>query len=221
MALDGLYVAVSPVCDQEFSERQLPQHLEDLTWLEATARAHDAVVRALATAGPILPLRLATVYLTEESLRTALVPQAQQLRRQLTALDGAVEWGVTVDLVPQPPQPARAEQPAPRDGKSYLRQRRNERQATQARHEAAQALGQRLAADLASVARDMRWLPAQNPALHEAPAGPRNVVNQAYLVPGTEADAFKERLRQVMDAAPAGLRIRLSGPWAPYNFTAS
>src|SRR4051812_10033722 len=62
-----LAAVVSSVDPTRFSEESLRRSLEDLQWLERIARAHNAVVTAVARSGPVAPVRLATVYLDDEN----------------------------------------------------------------------------------------------------------------------------------------------------------
>src|SRR5215213_1906825 len=57
-----LAAAVGTVELNEFGQDALRRNLEDLDWLSAKARAHDAVVSGIARSGPVIPVRMATVY---------------------------------------------------------------------------------------------------------------------------------------------------------------
>ncbi|MGW6360670.1 GvpL/GvpF family gas vesicle protein [Streptomyces sp. NPDC055092] len=48
-------LVVSHVRAQDFQEDALKQHLEDLEWLKAVARAHHGVIEALAAHTTVLP----------------------------------------------------------------------------------------------------------------------------------------------------------------------
>lgn len=49
------------------------------------------------------------------------------------------------------------------------------------------------------------------------PVGDRMILNAAFLVDRSDEQAFDERVRE-LGAQYAPLLLRLSGPWAPYNF---
>ena len=53
----GLAAVVATVGLEEFGEAPLRRNLENLAWLDATARAHHQVIQALADAGPVVPMR--------------------------------------------------------------------------------------------------------------------------------------------------------------------
>jgi hypothetical protein len=62
--------------------------------LATLARGHDAVVRAAAGAGPVLPLRFGTVVPDEAAARRLLEEHAGSARAQLRRIGENHEWGV-------------------------------------------------------------------------------------------------------------------------------
>ncbi|NGO14146.1 hypothetical protein G5C60_42780, partial [Streptomyces sp. HC44] len=96
-----LAAAVGRVPAADFDEAPIKAHLEDLSWLESTARAHHAVVAALAGLGDtVLPLRLATVYRDEDRVRQTLDARREDFLPLLDRLTGHVELGVKVYAAP-------------------------------------------------------------------------------------------------------------------------
>jgi len=82
----------------EFGEAALRQNLEDLDWLERTARAHHKVIETVAKERPVVPMRLATVYSSDEAAAGMLAERAADLRQALTRLARRSEWGVKAYL---------------------------------------------------------------------------------------------------------------------------
>jgi hypothetical protein len=209
----ALAAVVSSVDAVRFSEEALRRSLEDLPWLEATARAHHGVVAAAAQAGPVAPVRLATVYLDDDRVRALLDERAQGFAVALDRIRGRAEWGVKAFAVPSAvavePQPA----PGSGPGAAYLARRRAERDGAARGREAAEAAAEVVHGELAALALANRRYPPQDPRL----TGHREemVLNAAYLVDAGGAAA----LRQLVEErdAPA-LRLELTGPWAPYSF---
>ncbi|MGK5544791.1 GvpL/GvpF family gas vesicle protein [Streptomyces sp. URMC 127] len=221
----GLAALVGPVPADRFDEAALRASLEDITWLEKAARSHQRVVETVtATGACVLPLRLATVYRDETGVRAMLAERRAELGEALDRLDGCVEWGVkvhTADTAPAGPAPAPAAGPrAPRaalSGRDYLRRRAAARHAHEeaARREDEAARG--IHAALASLAEQTRLYPPQHGPL----AGPcgRNVLNAAYLVRSESGERFTSAVAGLAGTAPAdGVRVELTGPWAPYSF---
>ncbi len=209
----ALAAVVSSVDAVRFSEDALRRSLEDLPWLEATARAHHGVVAAAAQAGPVAPVRLATVYLDDDRVRALLDERAEGFAAALDRIRGRVEWGVKAFAVPS--AAAAESQPAPGSGPgaAYLARRRAERdRATRGREDAA-AAAEAVHRELAAVALASRRYPPQDPRL----SGHREemVLNAAYLV---DADGAAALRRLVEERAANALRLELTGPWAPYSF---
>jgi hypothetical protein len=208
-----LVAVVSPVDPVRFGEEALRRSLEDLQWLEATARAHHSVVAALGAEHLVAPLRMATIYLDEGGVRTLLRERAAEFTAALNRIRGRTEWGVKAFAVAGPSAEPEPEPPAERPGTSYLMRRLAARDAaTTGRRQAVDA-AEELHRVLAAGAAASRRYPPQDPRL----TGHREemVLNAAYLVEQPESDAFRASV-EGWDA-PA-LRLELTGPWAPYSF---
>ncbi|MEY7971953.1 GvpL/GvpF family gas vesicle protein, partial [Saccharomonospora xinjiangensis] len=131
---EELVAVVSPVSLDEFGEQALRRNLEDLDWLSATARAHDAVVAAVsAAATAAVPLRLATVSFDEDRVRDLVTRNRAEFVTTLNALSGRTEWGVKVYTDPgrlaapagsAASTPASGESSSGGAGAAYLRRRK-------------------------------------------------------------------------------------------------
>ncbi|HEX4661217.1 MAG TPA: GvpL/GvpF family gas vesicle protein, partial [Streptosporangiaceae bacterium] len=133
ISAEGLTAVAGDVPLADFGESALRRNLEDLAWLEATARAHHHVIDALRQQGPLVPMRLATVYASDGGVAAMLGTRAADLRAALSRIAARQEWGVKVYAVQPPerggragPAPARSSGAAARPGASYLRRRRDE-----------------------------------------------------------------------------------------------
>lgn len=222
----GLDAVVSPVDLAEFGEEALRRNLEDIGWLESTARAHHLVVAAAGDAAPIVPARLATVYSGAAGVADMLVERRQELDGALARLVDREEWGVKAFAVPDMPVAATA--PAATGGAgaagkagagaAYLRRRRDQLAARetgqQAALESAEAVHEALAARAEAAARHR----PQDSRL----SGERGtmVLNGAYLVEARRAAEFADAVTGLAGHHPA-LRLTLTGPWPPYSFTSS
>jgi hypothetical protein len=209
-----LVAVVSPVPLTEFDEAALRTKLEWLPWLEATARAHHAVVDVVATSSVTLPLRLATVYRGDERVIEVLRQGYRRFRAALDRLAGRVELGVKVYTDPRALAPA-ASPSTSSPGRDYLRRRRAQHRARDDAWQRAAAAAERVDATLAGLAVDSRQRPPQRPQLSGARG--ENVLNAAYLVDAGRTEEF-DALARGLDAEAPGTRIELTGPWAPYSF---
>ncbi|MFD3588010.1 GvpL/GvpF family gas vesicle protein [Streptomyces sp. NPDC058683] len=224
-------LVVSRVPAQDFQEHALKQHLEDLEWLEAVARAHHGVIEALAERTTVLPFRLATVYLDDQRARQVLEAGRTVFAERLARLSGHVEWGVKIYAEPSA-VPAAPAVPAGdlTPGRAYLRNRRQQQnvrdtvyQAAQKAAERVETAGRRHASD--RVRHRVQQGPLAEAAGSAGSAGSaggagtagENVVNDAYLVHLKRCDAFLADVTRAADGLD-GVRVETTGPWAPYSF---
>src|SRR5690606_41778188 len=100
VAAAGLRALVSAAPAAAFGEDGLRRRLEDLDWLDANARAHEAVLAAAMAGGPVLPLRFATVFRRRDQLAAVLDRHAAELHAEADRIAGHPEWGAKarVDL---------------------------------------------------------------------------------------------------------------------------
>lgn len=225
----GLVAYVSTVPLERFGEEPLRRSLEDLDWVEETARAHHGVVEAVAETVPAAPVRLATVYSGDEQVRALLDRRHDDFRAVLSQIAGRREWGVKAYAgqaepspvgAPDAPdasgaagagEPAEAESP----GRAYLRRRQASLRGREERWREAAARADHVHATLAAVAAASRRHRPQDPRLSGRPEW--MVLNGAYLV----EEGREEEFAAVLDALRGqGLDLQLTGPWAPYSFIA-
>lgn len=220
LACAGAFTAVvSDVELAEFGADALRHNLEDLSWLEAVARAHHGVIDAAAQRCTLLPMRLATVYESEASMAAALKDHEAQFQAALRRLRGRAEWGVKGYAAPSAPAAAPAAVAPPEGaataGMAYLRRRRD---ALATQRESRQG-----AADSARAAHvQLTWYAAES-CLHP-PQSPQlsnradtMVLNAAYLLDDDRAGQFAQAVAALNDRDQR-LRLELTGPWPPYSF---
>jgi Gas vesicle synthesis protein GvpL/GvpF len=208
-----LAAVVSSVDPTRFSEEALRRSLEDLQWLERIARAHNAVVTAVARTTPVAPVRLATVYLDDENVRRLLDERAPEFTAALDRIRGRAEWGVKGFAVRTEGDTSSQATEESKPGTAYLMRRRAERdRAARGLQDAAEA-AEAVHKAMSAVAVASRRYQPQDPRL----SGRREemVLNVAYLVDEDGAEALR---RLVEREQGHSLRLELTGPWAPYSF---
>jgi Gas vesicle synthesis protein GvpL/GvpF len=215
LVADRLAAVVSSVDPAGFGAEPLRHNLEDMSWLAATARAHHAVVDAVWRREPIAPLRLATVYVDDDNVRTMLQTRQAAFLALLDRIRGRQEWGVKAFAVSDPEaEPDEDDDGAELGpGAAYLQRKREVRDRTSRLrgkvHDAVEDLHRLLAAS----AQHSRRYVLQDPRLSGHP--PDLVLNAAYLVAQSASSAFTSA---VDGWRSPYLQVELTGPWAPYSF---
>ncbi|MCF3181905.1 GvpL/GvpF family gas vesicle protein [Streptomyces polychromogenes] len=209
---------VSDVPRPDWDEDALKARFEDLKWLEDAARSHHRVVEALAAHTTVLPLRLATLYEDHAAALGVLRAQGQAFATRLARLSGHTEYGVKVYVRPAPPPDAEPPVAGASPGRAYLQARRAQRSAHEDHYRQAGLATGRVAAVARRFTADRVGHPAQSGPLTSA-SPEENVLNDAYLVPDEHAEAFLEALAGAARGLP-GVRVEVTGPWAPYSFAA-
>ncbi len=227
----GLVALVSRVPRAEFGEAPLRRNLNDLEWLERVARAHESVLDAALETGTIVPLRLCTLYESEEGVRQMLEREAASLREALGLLRGRQEWSVKLIVDPDrlsSEAHARSEQAQAFEhelegvggGGAYMLRRRLERHLREVADSLARELAHEVHGRLEERALDAITRAPQNRELsgHEG----EMVLNAAYLVETERVTELRDLVAELEAQHEAlGARIELSGPWPPYNFVPS
>lgn len=213
----GLAAVASSVDSERFGADALRRNLEDLDWLASVARAHDAVVRALCEQDATIPLRLATIYASDEHVRKLLDERQVQLGTALGTVSGRTEWGVKAYASAGSARSDRElVRVQARTGRAYLDRRRSQLSARRVaeRSAAAQALDAHAA--LTALAADSRTHPPRDRRV----TGQRDheVLNAAYLVDDSRTPVFHQAVTD-QDDCHQSVRLILTGPWPPYSFT--
>lgn len=217
----GLTAVAENVTLAEFGEDALRHNLEDLDWLEATARAHHRVIDAVAQQGPLVPMRLATVYSSDESIAAMLAERGTDFRAALTRINGRKEWGVKAYVARQSgPGGATAGTAAPASpgagaGAAYLQRRRDQLASQQSARHDAMVSAEIVHAELSRHAAGARLHAPQAPQLTGSKAP--MILNASYLLDDERGEDFAAAVAALTEQQP-GVWLELTGPWPPYSF---
>ena len=190
----GLSAVVGTV--GEATGSPLASLLAGLAAIETSGRAHHDVIAHLAQAGPVVPLRFATVYPDDATIRNLLAQRHAELSRMLESFRDKQEWDVKIYIEPWP-------EGAGADSSRHL-----------PRWTLAVERAERIARALSGIATKTQRRPASVPLAGEAR---RLVVDGAYLLDSRRAQEFAS-IVETTAAAHAALRAELNGPWPPYSF---
>lgn len=215
----GRFLVVADAPLARYDEAALKRGLSDLDWVSRAAVAHEAVVESFIAAPAVLPMKLFTLFNSDDRA-------LEHVRRDRPRVDALVkrlanhhEWGVRVVL---DRRRAAAASPAKRTpsthaaaGVAYLRRKKAQRDATvelaERARETVAALYDRLAA---------RSRAATRRSASEAP-GKRGtlLLDAAFLVPRSRSQTFRRlAAREARTLSLHSYGLTLTGPWPPYSF---
>jgi hypothetical protein len=229
---DGDIAALaSEVPLSEFGEDRLRENLNDVEWLEATALAHERVLEAALARTTVIPMRLCTIYSSEESVREMLKHERAVFADALARLEGRTEWGVKVFVDRSALEGAVAERSsavaalreeveALPEGEAYMQRKRLDALAA----EEAEVLVDECVDDvhgrLSELASEALLNPLQQPEVSGRSG--EMLLNGVYLVEDSATDAFHAMVEELkVEHGKLGFGVELTGPWPPYNFVKS
>jgi hypothetical protein len=204
---------------------QVESRLEDLAWVGEQGLAHERVVLWFVDHAEILPARLFSLYSHEAALRAAFEPRIDTVAGQLRHFGGRREWNLKAAYDPaelgrhgsEVSDELRRmddEIAAAPPGRQYLLQRRRADVLKREVARSARRMADELVDALRPLAEAVRALP-----LAAADAGGTVIMSAALLVTRSgEAGLRAEAEPRIARLTELGMRITLSGPWAPYRF---
>jgi hypothetical protein len=197
-----LAAVVSSVDTAAFGEQQLSRLLGDVSNIELIGREHHQVVESVAAEGPVVPLRLATIYPDDVTIRALLAERYGELAELLRSFRGAQEWGVRVHVQPWD------DDAAPAVDVTDL-------PVWEPRWQQAEACAENIDRALTELAIAAKRHPAPDPRYGNAEGW--MVLNAVYLLGSERAAEFGETVHKLA-GEHATLRAEVTGPWPPYSF---
>ncbi|MET0557651.1 MAG: GvpL/GvpF family gas vesicle protein [Solirubrobacterales bacterium] len=219
-----LAAIVSAVPLEEFGDEPLRENLNEASWLEEKARAHEEVLEALLESTTVVPTRLCTIFREEKQVREMMSREAPALLEGLRRLEGKAEWGVKAFAEPGALERAalrrarEGEEEGPvSPGAAYMERRRREARARENAEEIADGWANAIHEQLARSAAEALLNPLQR---REVSGNEGDMLlNGVYLVEDAEADRFRELVSQLgQEHRGNGVVVELTGPWPAYNF---
>jgi hypothetical protein len=217
---------LTEVPEEDFCGPGAEARMQDLAWVGPLALRHEAVVEEVMRYSPVLPVRLGTLFSSQERLAEFLDLHHKTISRFLEQVSGQDEWSVKGLLDRE-----RAEQSLTSSnlaaGQEHLAtlspgRRYFEEQRIRAATERELSLWlketcRQVASGLISQASNFCECPV---VLRETVEnGVELVLNWAFLLPRSAVTAFRAQISEVnAHHARNGLSFELSGPWPPYRF---
>src|SRR5258706_972042 len=97
---DGLFLAVADAPLDRYGEAAINRGLSDLDWVSRAAIAHEAVVESFIAESAVLPMKLFTIFTSDERALAHVRGERRRLRAAATRVANQHEWGVRVILDP-------------------------------------------------------------------------------------------------------------------------
>ena len=211
-----LYLIIADAPLTRYGAAAINGRLHDLDWVSACALAHEAVVEHAAALGTTVPMKLFTLFSSEERALRHVRGRHRALAAVVRRIAGRQEWGVRVraDVKAATNGRGRASRRA-MSGTQFLLGKQREaaarrRRATPAAAPVRRALGA-LGRDTDGAKR--RAIPAAASRISGL------VADVVYLVPTQGRGRFLQAVTRVRRAlAGQGYDLTLTGPWPPYHF---
>lgn len=194
----------------------IESRLADLSWVSDRAMAHERVVEHFAARGPVLPMKLFTLFTGNERGLAHLRERLPGIEQAFARTAGRAEWGVRVLFQEERARRRAAEAADSGDGsgRGFLLRKK-------AAQESARTLSGRVRGEVDRAYDDLagRAAEARRRAPEAEGAAARLLLDAAFLVPQGDAGDFERAVREWADRlAGDACEVTLTGPWPPYNF---
>jgi hypothetical protein len=216
----GLWLVVADAPLERYGEAAIEKGLRDLEWVSSCAVPHEAVIEHASRAGTVLPMKLFTLFRSDERAVQHVSSQRKRIDRLITRLEGREEWGLRIILdeaaaVRRAASEAKDQAPGA-SGTAFLLRKKKQQDAARDAIAQGQERSARLFDELSALADD-----ARRRAPPPGPVGQRILLDAAFLVGRGKLRTFQSRAKKAAAAfAKEGYGLTLTGPWPPYNFVA-
>jgi hypothetical protein len=214
----GLWLVASDAPLDRYGEKPIEEGLRDLRWVSSVAVPHEAVVEHLAKIGTVVPMKLFTLFRSDERALEHIARQRPRIERLLERIEGREEWGVRM-LLDEVAALQRARDEARSGsggspGAAFLLRKKKEHDAARELLEHARDRADALFELFAAKADDARRRPPP-----PGEAGKRVLLDAAFLLPRRKVKAFQSLVRaEAKKLAGRDYRVTLTGPWPAYTF---
>lgn len=215
----GLWLVAADAPLDRYGAAPIEKGLQDLAWVSSVAVPHEAVVEHLSKAGTVVPMKLFTLFHSDERALAHVARQRRHIDRLVERFEGREEWGLRMVLDEVSAlQRARSEAQAASGGSpgaAFLLRKKKEQDAAREVLDGARVRADALFEELSRRADDARRRPPP-----PGEVGKRVLLDAAFLLPRQKAKAFQAAVRaQAKKLGALGYQLTLTGPWPPYNFT--
>lgn len=217
---DGYQLLVSDAPLALYDAGEIDAKLRDLDWVGGRAAEHEAVVEHAASLGTVIPMKLFTLFASDDRAALHVRKMKRSLDRVVERISGCEEWGLRIMFdearAARTSADARAlrQKKAAASGREFLLRKKaldEERRLSGARGAAeVDDLYERLAKRARSAHR--RAAPTRELA-------GRVLLDAVFLVPKASVKEIKSTVASsAKKLVPEGFDLTLTGPWPAYSF---
>lgn len=210
-----LYLVVADAPLARYSEAAIERGLSDLEWVSRAAVAHETVVEAFIDATAVLPMKLFTMFNTDERAIAHVRADRPRIDALVKRLANHHEWGVRVVLDRTLKKTSQTSKASGSSGLAYLSRKKAQRAASVELAERAREVVAALYDRLAARSRLARHRTASELPVQGGPL----LLDAAFLVPRSRSKSFRaQAAREARTLSRHGYGLTLTGPWPPYTF---
>ncbi len=214
---DGYWLMVASAPLALYEAAAIDARLRDIDWVGARASEHEAIVEHAAALGTVVPMKLFTLFSTDERALDHVRKMKKSLDRVVERIAGCEEWGLRILFDEARAARAAAEEARSRkvsSGKDFLLRKKaldDQRKSTGVRAaERVDALYDQLAKMVKS---------AQRRAAPNRELSGRVLLDAVFLVPQPKVEDVKATVAETAEQLAAeGFDVTFSGPWPAYSF---
>ncbi len=195
---------------ERFAGDELQKDLQDVEVISRHALAHASVVEFFFRRAPVIPLKLFTLFSSDEIALSHLRTRRARLRRMLSELRGLEEWGVRIVAGEVEAQSLRTLS----SGRDYLQAKKRLHEQTVAPPRGIVRAVNGALASLGKAAAKTRKESFPPPG-----KGRPYVTGASFLINARRRGEWKKHIAKTTAAlARQGHHLEMSGPWPPYHF---
>lgn len=230
MKVKNIVAVFGKLSGHDYSKDNVEVKVQDLTWLEQRVYEHYHVQQALTTGQcAIVPLKFCTLFKTKRKIQEFITEQYTLIENLLKRLQGNQEWCVKVFKNKQllknnlsrfdPNIGSRIQLlTSESNGRAFMLKKKLLQDIEAASAKLVKSSVVKLVEDLKKIS--LEWRQNETFAVPEE-KDEEMIVNYAFLLPQNNTGKLKRRVNEFNDKySEAGLALRCSGPWLPYNFVA-
>jgi hypothetical protein len=205
-----IWAAVADAPLEHFAGDALQQEMQEVEGISRHAFAHASVIEFFFRRSPVIPLKLFTLFSSDERVMVHVRSRLATLKRMFASLGGREEWAVRIIAGEMAREAARALD----SGRAYLTlKKRLHQQSSTASPKTVRAMD----AALRSLGRVA--VKSRKETFPAAAKGRPYVAGASFLVDAKRRGAWTKQINSITAAMDeAGHRLEVSGPWPPYHF---